>query len=380
MASKTILVWYRTDLRVHDHEPLSTAAVQFQSSSSQIIPVYCFDPRQFAQTSFGFPKTGAFRAQFLLESLTDLRRSLQSLHSDLILRQGRPEVVIPDLVKQLAVTDVYYHQEATAEELTVETALQEALERLGVAYTPFWGHTLFHPDDLPFLPHQLPELFTNFRKQVEAHSTVRPALSSPRPLPPLPAIDPGSLPSLADLGLNTPTTDDRAVLVFQGGETTGLARLHHYFWQQDHLRVYKETRNGMLGADYSSKFSPWLALGCLSPRHVYAQVQEYESQRIRNDSTYWLVFELLWRDYFRFIGVKHGIRMFRRSGLQGIDIPWKQDWPRFDRWREGCTGFPLVDANMRELAATGFMSNRGRQNVASFLTKNLGIDWRMGAE
>ncbi|MGA7935862.1 MAG: DASH family cryptochrome, partial [Kovacikia sp.] len=146
------------------------------------------------------------------------------------------------------------------------------------------------------------------------------------------------------------------------------------------LKTYKETRNGMLGTDYSSKLSPWLALGCLSPRTIYDQVQQYESQRVKNDSTYWLVFELLWRDYFRLICAKHGNAIFRPSGLQGIEVPWKQDWQRFDLWREGKTGFPLVDANMRELAATGFMSNRGRQNVASFLTKNLGIDWRMGAE
>lgn len=146
------------------------------------------------------------------------------------------------------------------------------------------------------------------------------------------------------------------------------------------MRIYKDTRNGMLGTDYSSKFSPWLSLGCLSPRYIYKQVLQYEDQRVRNDSTYWLIFELLWRDYFRFICAKHGNKIFYPSGLQGISIPWKQDWQRFDLWREGKTGYPLVDANMRELAVTGFMSNRGRQNVASFLTKNLGVDWRMGAE
>jgi deoxyribodipyrimidine photo-lyase len=121
-------------------------------------------------------------------------------------------------------------------------------------------------------------------------------------------------------------------------------------------------------------------MGCLSPRYIYEQVQKYEQQRIKNDSTYWLIFELLWRDYFRFICAKHGNKIFYLSGLQGVDIPWEEDWEKFDLWRQGMTGFPLVDANMRELAATGFMSNRGRQNVASFLTKNLGINWQMGAE
>jgi deoxyribodipyrimidine photo-lyase len=121
-------------------------------------------------------------------------------------------------------------------------------------------------------------------------------------------------------------------------------------------------------------------LGCLSPRYIYWQVQEYEATRLKNDSTYWLIFELLWRDYFRFICAKHGTRIFRPSGLRGVTIDWKHDRDRFELWCEGKTGFPLVDANMREIAATGFMSNRGRQNVASFLTKNLGIDWRWGAE
>ena len=378
MPPTKILLWYRYDLRLHDHEPLYVAVETARAVSGQIVSLYCFDPRQFGQTSFGFPKTGAFRAQFLLESVAALRRSLRAIGSDLVLRQGLPEIVIPALVKQLGITAVYYHREVTSEETAVEAALQHTLTPLNVELRTFWGHTLFHPDDLPFEMGHLPELFTHFRKQVEQQATVNPALRSPETLPSLPEVEVGVLPQITDLGLEMPTHDDRAVLAFEGGETAGLARLNHYIWQHDRLKVYKETRNGLLRADDSSKFSPWLALGCLSPRYIYEQVQQYEAERVRNDSTYWLIFELLWRDYFRFICAKHGDRIFRRSGLQGLDIDWKQDWQRFDRWREGTTGFPLIDANMQELAVTGYMSNRGRQNVASFLTKNLGIDWRMG--
>lgn len=377
VTAPRILIWYRNDLRLHDHEPLHEACKQ----KAQIIPVYCFDPRQFRQTSFGFPKTGAFRAQFLLESVSNLRQSFRSLNSDLIVRLGKPEDVIPSLVEQLGLTAVYYHAEVTAEELAVETALQAALKRLNTSLKRFWGHTLYHPDDLPFDLKQIPELFTTFRKQVEKHSIVNSPLPAPHSLSALPdSAEVGDLPMLKDLGLELPTYDRRAVLRFTGGEESALSRLEYYFWKNDRLRTYKETRNGMLGEEYSSKFSPWLALGCLSPRYIYDQVQKYENDRVRNDSTYWLIFELLWRDYFRFICAKHGNKVFLASGMQGIPIPWKQDWERFELWRQGKTGFPLVDANMRELAATGFMSNRGRQNVASFLTKNLGIDWRMGAE
>lgn len=373
MSAKPVLLWYRNDLRVHDHEPLHAAL----KAKVPLIPLYCFDPRQFGKTSFGFAKTGAFRAQFLLESVADLRSSLRKLGSDLVIRQGRPEAIIPQLAKELGISDVYCHREVTSEETEVETALAHAL---GSALITFWGHTLYHPDNLPFSLSQTPELFTSFRKQVEQFAHVDPAFESPQQLPPLPELEVGNLPPLSDLDLAPPVADERGVLPFKGGETAALARLEHYFWQQDRLRVYKETRNGMLGADYSSKFSAWLALGCLSPRKIYEQVKAYEAQRIANDSTYWLIFELLWRDYFRLIAAKHGNQLFRASGLQGVSIAWKQDWPRFHLWQQGQTGFPLVDANLRELAATGFMSNRGRQNVASFLTKNLGIDWRMGAE
>jgi deoxyribodipyrimidine photo-lyase len=377
MATKQILLWYRNDLRLHDHLPLTQAL----ATGARVIPLYCFDDRHFGQTKFGFPKTGAFRSQFLIESIADLQKSWRSRGSDLIIRRGLPEAIIPILVQQLGITDVYYYGEVTAEEVAVSTALEHSLKAINVNCKSFWGHTLFHLQDLPFsLPH-LPELFTKFRKDVERDSRIQVPLVAPESLPELPAdVEPGKLPSLGELGLEASQFDSRGVLAFHGGETAGIDRVDEYIWQHDKLRVYKETRNGMLGADYSSKFSPWLALGCLSPRYIYQQVKKYEDERIENDSTYWLIFELLWRDYFRFICAKHGNRIFKQSGLQGVDLTWKQDWERFNLWCEGKTGFPLVDANMRELAATGFMSNRGRQNVGSFLTKNLGIDWRMGAE
>ncbi|NDJ16246.1 DASH family cryptochrome [Myxacorys almedinensis] len=376
MADQRILIWYRNDLRLQDHEPMIKAL----QLGATVIPVYCFDPRQFGTTSRGFPKTGAYRAQFLRESVADLRQNLRALKGDLIIRRGLPEDIIPELAIALQVQAVYFYGEVTSEERAVESALEQVLSKIGVITQSFWGHTLYHADDLPFEINNVPELYTSFRKQVEKASTVYETFPAPPPLKALPEVEVGEVPTLAELGVEQPQFDPRAVLRFKGGETEGLARLKHYFWTQDHLKSYKETRNGMLGADYSSKFSPWLALGCLSPRTIYWEVQAYESTRVKNDSTYWLIFELLWRDYFRFICAKHGNDIFRASGMQGRAIAWKQDDTRFDLWRAGKTGFPLVDANMQEIAATGYMSNRGRQNVASFLTKNLGIDWRWGAE
>lgn len=376
MTTTIIIVWYRNDLRMHDHQAMHEAL----KLNCPVIPVYCFDNRQFGETSFGFPKTGAFRAKFLLESVADLRRSLQQLGSNLIVRRGLPEQVLVDIATPLQVTDIYFHSEVTSEETRVEAALESALKPLNIGVKKFWGATLYHPKDLPFPIAEIPELFTDFRKQVEKKSSVNYTFPTPTSLPNLPSIDAGEIPSLSDLGLGEVKRDERSVLDFVGGETAGISRLKNYFWETDSLKEYKETRNGMLGANYSSKFSAWLALGCLSPRYIDEQVEKYETERVKNDSTYWLIFELLWRDYFRFICAKHGNKIFDIKGLQGINIPWEEDWELFDIWREGKTGYPLVDANMREIAATGFMSNRGRQNVASFLTKNLGINWQWGAE
>ena len=374
--TKRILIWYRNDLRVHDLLALDEAVQQ----GAEIIPVYCFDDRDFGETSFGFPKTGSYRAQFLIESVADLRSSLQQLGSNLVVRKGLPEEIIPAIAEQLKVDRVSYSKEVTSEEKRVEKKLRKALSAKNIETATYWEATLYLPEDLPFKISQTPELYTNFRKQVEKKSEINQAIPTPKKLPPLPEIELGEIPTVEELGLEKPDFDERGVLNFKGGETEAIKRLEDYFWQSDCLRNYKETRNGMLGANYSSKFSAWLARGCISPRYINDKVIEYETKRVKNNSTYWLVFELIWRDFFRFIVAKHGNEIFRIEGLQGIDIPWKQDWKRFDLWREGKTGYPLVDANMREIAATGFMSNRGRQNVASFLTKNLGIDWRMGAE
>jgi deoxyribodipyrimidine photo-lyase len=381
MTENRMIVWYRNDLRLHDHEPMAQASAQALQSGAQIIPVYCFDDRHFGETSFGFAKTGAFRAQFLLESVADLRRSLQSLGSDLVVLRGNPAVEIANFAQRFDVAAMYFHREIMSEETRVERSLTQALEALGKTVNSFWGQTLYHLDDLPFGVNQVPELFTTFRKAVENESTVRPIVVGPQQLSPLPAgVNPGEIPTLDSLGLTSPELDSRQQFRFVGGESAGLDRVKQYIWKRDRLKIYKETRNGMLDPDDSTKFSPWLALGCLSPRYLYEQVDRYEEKRVRNESTYWLIFELLWRDYFRWIGLKHGDRLFQVEGLQGVTMAWKEDWARFEYWRDGETGFPLIDANMQELAATGYMSNRGRQNVGSFLTKNLGIDWRIGAE
>merc|ERR1711871_195154 len=181
--------------------------------------------------------------------------------------------------------------------------------------------------------------------------------------------------------------DERGVLSFQGGETAALQRLKEYFWDRDRLKIYKQTRNGMVGSDYSSKFSPWLAHGCISPRKIFHEVRRYEKETgIADKNTYWMIFELTFRDYFRFYTKHYGSAVFKKGGPKMSDgktlnqsVGWDQNIEKFMKWCAGTTNNPMIDANMRELKQTGFMSNRGRQIVASYLTRDMGLDWRMGA-
>ncbi|KAJ6697632.1 CRYPTOCHROME DASH [Salix purpurea] len=364
----TAIVWFRNDLRVLDNEVLFKAWVDSES----VLPVYCVDPRVFQASTryFGFPKTGGLRGQFIIECLVDLKKNLMKRGLNLLIKHGKPEEIIPTLAKDFASHAVYAQKETCSEEVNVEKLVSKALRRVqlphstgrstsqGSANSPtlqlVWGGTLYHLDDLPFSTNSIPDVYTQFRKSVEAKCSIRSCAKISMSLGPAP--------------------------LHRGLGMSALSRVYEYFWKKDFLKIYKETRNGMLGPDYSTKFSPWLASGSLSPRFIYEEVKRYEKERLANDSTYWVLFELIWRDYFRFISVKYGNSIFHLGGPRNVERRWNQDQRLFDSWRNGCTGYPLIDANMKELSATGFMSNRGRQIVCSFLVRDMGIDWRMGAE
>jgi deoxyribodipyrimidine photo-lyase len=389
--------WFRLgDLRLHDNPALDRSAKICTQTKSKLVPVFCFDPRIFgdsARSEFGSLKCGSRRAKFVLESVEDLRRSLVSKGSNLVVAHAKPEDLFSNLLIDMKEfkTNVVYQDEVCSEERTVE----RAVKKLFASSEAVWGSTLYELKDLPYASGlaDLPDTFTRFRNEVEKKCKINSPLQIPKEMPfpstrDLPAlkVHMSYMPTLEDLGytqeqcLEVAESDPRGVMEFKGGETAALARVKDYIWDKDLLRTYFDTRNGMIGADYSTKFAPWLAHGCLSPRYVARECQKYEEARVANKSTYWVVFELYFRDYFKFFALKHGKNMFSPGGTIESDQEWKHYEKNVRAWIEGRTGFPLVDANMRELAATGFMSNRGRQNVCSFLALELNQDWRYGAD
>ena len=369
----TAIVWFRKELRIHDNEAL----VKALKNHDKIIPFYCFEETEFGTTAFGFEKTGSFRAQFLIESVQNLRENLQKIGSDLVVRKGSTAEQIARVSAEVEVSKIYAYKDIHSEEI----AVQHQVEQLGIPIDYSFGSTLFHVNDIPHSYEETPQVFTQFRKIVEKKSSVRAVFETPEKLPQLSLpLDLGDTPTLEYFGLTPEPIDERAAVLSKGGEDEALKRVKHYFFETEELTWYKQKRNGLIGSNYSSKLSLWLWNGCISPRQIYWEVKRYEKEVKSNQSTYWLIFELIWRDYFKFISLKHGKKIFFQKGIKNEEYEWSTDEEDFNKWAEGRTGVPFVDANMRELNQTGFMSNRGRQNVASFLTNELEIDWRMGAE
>ncbi len=369
------MVWFKSELRVEDHEALFKACVK----ADFVLPIYIFDDRTFAPQNLGFTKTGSFRTRFLIESVSNLRVSLELLGAELHVFRGLPENIIPALVQTLKLSAVYTNREVTQEELSVQNNIENQLSLQGVPLELFWQNTLYHLEDIPWPIQHLPDTFTLFRKEIEQDAHIRKPFPKPERIPYRKEMEINEIPTLKDLGIPSTISDNRSVLHFSGGEDEAKKRVKEYFWEKDLLKSYKTTRNELIGADYSTKLSPWLSLGCISPRVIYSEVKRYETERVKNDSTYWLMFELLWRDYFRFAAKKYGNKIFNLNGIRKPKKILNKDKDAFEKWKIGKTGVPFIDANMQELLLTGFMSNRGRQNVASYLVHDLKVDWTWGA-
>jgi deoxyribodipyrimidine photo-lyase len=371
----TSIVWFKNDLRLHDNETLATAIAE----SDTVIPVYCFDDTLFEVTKYGTKRTGSYRAQFLLESLADLDKNLRRIGSGLLVVHGKPEDEIVKIATTYQAKKVYAKFEIAPDEKKTENAVAAALEKIDVAMHTFETTTLYKEFDLPFDLEKLPDVFTGFRNKVEKHAAVRNVFATPTKIN-SPEITTLQLPTLASLHLLEKQIDKRAAIHFIGGESQALNRLEHYFYNTKAISKYKETRNGLIGADYSSKFSAWLSMGCISPVTISEELKKYEALHGANESTYWLFFELLWRDYFYFVLQKFGKKLFKKEGIKNDEMLQTKFHPTyFAKWVNGETGVDFVDANMKELKHTGFMSNRGRQNVASYLCNDLKMDWRYGA-
>ena len=263
----TALVWFRNDLRIADNQSLYDATIKHD----KVIGLVLIPDFWLKETAFGFRKMEVFRARFLNETIDDLRQELKKLKIPLIVKVDNGSS-LKKLCDQYQITDLYMQEEWTKEEVDQEKNIPDT-----VSVHKYYSQFLFHPDDLSFTIENLPEIFTVFRKACEKNSTVRPCAPEPRKLADENYQIPSSEPlTLQELGYAPFDIHPNSAFPFQGGSGAASERLNHYFWKTKKLSYYKKTRNGLLGTDYSSKFSSWLANGSISPKSIYWSVKDYE--------------------------------------------------------------------------------------------------------
>ncbi|KAF2172331.1 hypothetical protein M409DRAFT_63051 [Zasmidium cellare ATCC 36951] len=461
---RVLVYLLRRDLRLADnpifHE-IARLNSQSQKPFTHVLPVYVFPAAQVEVSGFltsdgdkspypearskvgGFWRCGKLRSKFLAESIWDLKTDLERISSGLVIRVGTVRGAVQSILegfrsqKDAEVHGVWMTSEEGWEEKIEENDVKELMDEEKGEFK-LWPDEKYYVDDrdLPIQEsEELSDVFTTFRKTVEPLRTApRKEHPTPGSLPPLPdsipdQAAPFSIPSTYD-GLesalwkpfendepppNAPTHPPGAESAhpFTGGSKAGHERVLDLI-ESGSMTAYKDTRNGLLGLDFSTKLSAWLALGSISARQVHWKLIDFEDGKTdvgkgvdgygqgENKGTAGVRFELLWRDYMRLCTRKFGVRLFFVDGYRQdpsakskfISSPYTHSTQKkntqgvddtstritVERFITGRTGTGLIDASQRELFLTGWTSNRSRQNVASYLSKHLGIDWRIGAE
>ena len=353
------LHWFQTDLRLADNPALCSA----QNADSLLCIYLMPKPRPWCNLT----GLGPQRDRFLRESLRGLKEQLQTLGQDLMVLEGSPELVLPNIVDRFSIDRVTTSYTPGWYETQAIAFLEQ---KLPATLSVFRGSTLFNAEQFPFEMEDLPDTFSPFRRKVEKINISSP-MAAPSTLPPPPSAQFDAIPKAA--------ASPHPGLPLPGGSAAGLRRLDQFLFHTHAIADYKQTRNALDGLSGSSTLSPWLATGALSVRTAAHAIFRYEREYVANDSTYWLYFELLWREFFHWRALIDGQSLFRQGGRSGRRLLTTFEPRHFARWCAGDTDYPLVNALMRQLVATGWMSNRGRQIAASCLIHELGLDWRYGA-
>ncbi|MBO9368179.1 MAG: deoxyribodipyrimidine photo-lyase [Chloroflexi bacterium] len=342
----TALWWIRRDLRLTDNPTLHAAL-----ETGSVIPVFILDPR--------FDSASPRRRDFLYEGLHALDRNLRQRRSYLVIRRGKPLEVLQSLLAETGATAIYAEQDFTpyARQRDEEIARHLPLKLIH-GQTVHHPATVRKPDGAPYT------VYTPYSKAWKALLGEIRLLPAPDHIPTPAGIRTDPLPPF------TPNPD------FPAGEQEALARLEAFTSQSIH--TYSERRN-RLDLDGTSRLSPYIRFGMIGLRqavHAAKQTSEVLKTEVLGAET-WLN-ELIWREFY--IQILYHFPHVAHTAFNPAlaNIPWRNEASEFEAWKRGETGVPVVDAAMRQLKETGWMHNRARMIVASFLVKDMLIDWRWG--
>lgn len=345
---KLAIVIFRNNLRVEDNPSLYYAS----KSNDRVLGLYSFEILE--GHLFGFKKCGKFREAFIKNSLEQLYKNLKAYGINLCFTNDFSST-LAKLSQKFDIT-VYFDEEVGFE----EQSLQKVFAKY--KHKSYFNQTMIEPFEFDFT-----KSFSHFRNKAEK-------LEIPKPL---------GLPNKVEsvefesVQFSKPMISyPKNAIFFKAGEHRAKQRLEDYM---NNIHSYKDTRNAMSGFDNSTKFSPYLSAGNISAKMIYHRLKEEERRGYQSQSSYWIYFELLWRDFFHLVMLYSKNRLFLKSGLKGINFNFRNDKESLDKFLSANTGIDIIDASIVELKSTGWLSNRNRQLVASYFVKNLGLDWRICA-
>ena len=311
-----------------------------------------------------------YKNKFLIDALNQLKINLSDVGYELYIIEGDPSDIFSSLAKQHQINKIYCEKIISPYENDQELSITQP------DVLSFWDSTLLNIDDLDFDLIDLPDTFTTFRKKVELKpitATLYEGLNLPKPV---------NLSNINSYQLPNYDIKYRGSVDFLNHYTiceNGAKKYVKDYFSDKKAHEYKQTRNELMGNDFSTKFSVWLAHGLISARQIFTSLKNYEESNGANESTYWILFELLWRDYFRLLHFKYNRKLYLPFGLKNKEInETSQD--NKNNLEEANTKSSFINAGIRELQNSGFLSNRMRQILASFIIFEMKIDWRIGAD
>ncbi len=357
------LHWFRNDLRLADNTALREAA-----GASALVPVFVLDPRLLRAN-----RTAGARMRFLRDCLARLGRDLEERGSRLVIRCGDPARELLALAREIGATHVCWNRDYTPFARRRDAAVRAALERLGARVVECTDRVVF--DDVLKEDGSPYSVFTPYRNAWlrRLDDDPQPPRPAPRLPPPPDGVASQELPALADLvdGVAAESLELPA-----GGERAAARRLSAFLGER--VRDYARQRD-LPAQDGTSRLSPYLRFGAISIRTCLHQAREVARAKpaARAGARKWID-ELVWREFYAAIVAAHPHVLARSFRREYDALEWNDDPRALEAWRAGRTGYPIVDAGMRQLLATGWMHNRVRMIAASFLVKDLLLDWRRG--
>ncbi len=358
----SVIHWFRRDLRIADNTALWSAA----KPGVPVIPIYIASHWRDRHSW-----TGPNRQHFLCKSLEYLAKNLETVGGRLIIRQGEAAAELRKIIQETGATAVYFNADPDPFGKAVEKKLEKLCQELGVGFHRHHDVSLHTPDEVLTQSGQPYRVFTPYARNWLERDKPTP-LPKPMSLDTPPSVKSLPLPTVAMWGLEMPKAH-----LLEAGERAARDRLKNAV---DHVITHYGSQRDFPASDGTSRISQDLRHGLISIRTVYAACinAREKANTIERKGIDIFIKELAWREFYFAILHHFPNVLDEEFNADWRGLPWDEPGEKFERWKDGCTGFPIVDAGMRELRATGFMHNRVRMITAMFLTKDLHLDWRLG--